>query len=184
MDKLYFATGNVEKVKEAHAILCVPIEIADIELDEVQSMDLEYVARKKVEEAYKIVGKPVIVDDVGFEIEALNGFPGPLVKFLFTSIGNKGVLRLLENEKNRNVTIQSAVAYHDGNEVHVFVGEITGTIAFEEKGNDGWGFDPIVIRDSEDKTIAELGFEHKNKVSHRALSLQKLKEFLDTNSAK
>lgn len=72
--KLLFATGNKDKVEEARAILEVPIEIANIEIEEVQppvighrttSEDLEYVAKRKVEEAYKQLGKPVFVDDVG-----------------------------------------------------------------------------------------------------------------------
>lgn len=183
MDKIYFATGNQEKVKEAQAILGIPIEIADIETDEVQSMNLEYVARKKAEEAYKILGKPVLVDDVGFYINAWNGFPGPLIKFLDKAVGNKGILRMLKEEENRKVKIQSAIGYHDGNAVRVFIGEISARIGFEEKGQEGWGFDPIVIRDGEEKTIAEMGFEHKNKVSHRAKSLAMLKEYLDGQKA-
>lgn len=180
MKELYLASGNPNKVIEAQAILGVPIQIADIETDEVQSMDLEYVARRKAEEAYKILGKPLIVDDVGFEVEAWNGFPGPLVKHLFASLGNKGVLNLLKDETNRNVKVQSMIGYHDGVSVHTFLGQFNATIAEEERGTDGWGFDPIVIPEGEEKTLAELGSEHKNHHSHRALSLQKLREYLDS----
>ncbi len=182
MDKIFFATGNKEKAREAQAILGVEVEIADIEVDEVQSMDLEYVARRKAEEAFRKIKKPVLVDDVGFYISAWNGFPGPLIKFLDKARGNQGILQMMEGEKNRSVKIQSAIGYHDGSNVHVFIGEINAHIGFEEKGIDGWGFDPIVIREGETKTIAELGFDHKNKVSHRAKSLQMLKEFLDSKA--
>lgn len=182
MKKLYLASGNPEKVREAEAILKIPIEIANIETDEVQSMDLDYVTRRKAEEAFKIVKSPLIVDDVGFEIEAWNSFPGPLVKFLFKSLGNAGVLKLLENEKNRNVKVQAIVGYHDGKEIHTFLGERKAKIAFEERGSDGWGFDSIIIPEGETKTIAELGFDHKNKYSHRALALVKLKEYLTSHS--
>ncbi len=178
MEKIYFVSSNSEKVKEAQAILGVPIEIADIEIDEVQSMSLKTVARKKVESAFKIVGEPVIVDDVSFEIEAFNRFPGPLVKFFFNSLGNNGVLKLMEKEDNRRVIVQSAIGYHDGKKAHVFVGTIKGTLSLEERGTDGWGFDPIVIPDGHTKTIAELGVDHKNKNSHRAASLEMLKKYL------
>ncbi len=177
---LYFATGNNEKVREAQAILGIPIEIVNIEIDEVQSMDLEYVARKKVEAVFAILQKPVIVDDVGLFIDAWSGFPGPFVKYFFKTLGNEGILRILENEKNRDVTVKNAIGYHDGVTAHVFIGQRRGKISHLQKGNDGWGFDPIIIPEGEEQTIAELGFEHKNKNSHRSKSLQMLKEFLDS----
>ena len=184
MQKLYFATGNKEKVKEAQAILQVPIEIVDIEIDEVQSMDLEYVAKRKAEEAFKILQKPVITDDVGFKIEVWNGFPGPLVKHLLNSMGIRGLLKAIENETNRGVIVQNAIGYHDGQEAHVFIGEFRGTISAEERGKGGWGFDVVVIPEGEKLTLAELGTIHKNKMSHRFKSLQILKEFLHNQNKK
>lgn len=183
MQEIYFATGNPNKAREAEAILGVNVQFADIEFEEVQSMDLDHVTRKKAEEAYRILQKPVLVDDVGFEVEAWNGFPGPLVKYLFSSMGNEGFLRMMEHETNRSVKVQSMIGYHDGNVVHTFLGEFTGTVTSEERGNDGWGFDPVIIPEGEELTLAELGFDHKNHNSHRAISLQKLKEFLDSQEA-
>src|SRR5471030_504876 len=107
MKKLVFATGNKGKVLEFEDILKIPLEIAKIEIDEVQSMDLEYVAKKKTEEAFKILKKPVITDDVGVFIEVWNGFPGPFAKYILESLGNVRILKLLKNEKNRNVIVRS-----------------------------------------------------------------------------
>lgn len=180
MKKILFVTGNQEKVKEAEAILGVPIQIIKLELDEVQSMDLGYVARKKVEAAFAALQKPVMVDDVGVKIDAFNGFPGPFVKFLLENLGLKKLLKLLENEKDRGIIVQNAIGYHDGKRSHVFIGEFKGTIATEERGTDGWGFDVVVIPEGEKLTLAELGTLHKNKMSHRALSLFKFKEYLDS----
>ncbi len=182
MKELLFATGNEGKIMEAKAILGVPVEIAAIEIDEVQSMDLEYVARKKTEQAYGLLQRPVITDDVGVFIEAWNGFPGPLVKYLLDKLGNLKILELLKNEKNRNVIVKSAVGYHDGKYVHVFIGEVKGTLAFEEKGTEGWGFDPLIIPDGESQTFAEMGHEKKNQLSHRGKALDKLKQFLDSQN--
>ena len=181
MKSLYFVTGNKNKAKEAEAILEIPIEVIDIPIDEVQSMDLEYVVTKKAEAAFNPLKKPLIVDDVGFYIDAWNGFPGPLVKFLFSSLTNEEVLNIFKNEENRGGVLRNSIGYHDGKSIHVFIGERRVTLALEEKGSDGWGLDPIVIPEGETKTIAELGFEHKNKNSHRSRSLNLLKEFLDKN---
>lgn len=179
IEKIYLVSGNSEKLKEAQAILDIPIEITRVDLEEIQSMDLEEVARKKVGEAFGIVKKPVFVEDVALRIDALNGFPGPLVKFFLKSLGNQKVLDLLKNETNRKITVQSATGYHDGKNIHVFVGELTGTISTELRGSDGWGFDFFVIPDGYSQTLAEMGFDQKNKISHRRLALNKFREFLD-----
>jgi non-canonical purine NTP pyrophosphatase (RdgB/HAM1 family) len=184
MKKLYLVSGNQEKVKEAQAILGVPIEIANIDLDEIQSMNLKEVAGKKVEEAFKIVKKPVFVEDVCLKIEALEGFPGPLVKFFLQTLGNEKVIELLKNEKNRKIRVESATGYHDGKKAHVFIGGFDGTISKELRGNDGWGFDFFVIPDGYTQTFAEMGFEQKNKISHRKKSLDMLKRFLNSQSNK
>ena len=183
MKKLFFATSNIGKVLEFEDILKIPLEIAKLEIDEVQSMDLEYVAKKKTEEAFKILKKPVITDDVGVFIEVWNGFPGPFAKFILESLGNVRILKLLKNEKNRNVIVRSAISYHNGKKVRVFVGEVKGTLAFKERGTDGWGFDPIIIPNGETKTYAELGQIRKNQISHRKKAIDKLKEYLDSQSA-
>lgn len=180
MKKLLIATGNKGKVQELEDILKIPLEIADIEVDEVQSMDLEYVSKRKTEEAFKLLKKPVITDDVGVFIEVWNNFPGPFVKYANQILGLKKILNLLKNEKNRNVIVKSAVSYHDGNKVHTFVGEVNGTIALEERGTDGWGFDPIIIPNGETQTYAEMGFKRKNQLSHRRKAFDKLKRFLDS----
>lgn len=180
MKDLVFATTNKGKVEEAHAILGVPVEIAELEIDEVQSMDMEYVSKKKTEAAYQILKKPVITDDVGVFIEAWNGFPGPFAKHILDSIQNEGILKLMEDEPNRNVTVKCAIGYHDGQEVHVFIAEVKGHLADKIKGSDGWGFDFVVIPEGYSQTFAEMGFKDKNKISHRALALEKLKEYLDS----
>ncbi len=180
MEPLNFVTGNKNKAREAQTILQIPINIVDLELDEVQSMDLEYVARKKAEEAFKIVGKPIMVDDVGVFIDAWNSFPGPFAKYVYEYIGNQKLLTLLKGEENRAVSVVAIIAYYDGENMHLFKGEMKGTISTEERGGQGWGYDPIVIPEGEEKTLAELGIEHKNHHSHRALALKKFRKFLES----
>jgi len=180
---LYFATGNPEKVKEAQAILGIPIKIAELELDEIQDIDIEKVASRKVQEAFNILKKPVFIDDVGVYIEAWNGFPGPFAKFLQEAGGCAQILRMLENEKNRNVLIKSLVAFCDGKKIHIFTGELHGKIAFDARGKTGWGFDPIIIPDGQGQTYAEMGEEKKNSLSHRRLALDKFKKFLNKQTS-
>ena len=175
---LYFATSNEGKIKEAQLILGFPIEIARLDLDEIQSSEIEEVVKKKVETAYEIVKQPVIVDDMGFYVDVWKGFPGPLVKFILPKDSNDLLLYMMRNETNRNITAVSAIGFCDGKRTEAFIGKMPGTLTYEEKGKKGFGFDPIVIPEGYSETIGELGLEVKNTLSHRYRSLNMLNDFL------
>lgn len=178
MTALTFVTSNKGKVKESQEILGFPIKIADIELDEIQSMSLKEIVEKKAHEAYSQIKKPLIVDDAGLFIEAWNGFPGPFIKYMWNAGGSDLILRLMDKEENRKVVVSAAIGFHDGKKVHTFVGEINAELARHSRGTDGWGFDPIVVPDGLNKTFSEMGEEEKNNISHRKAVLKKFKEFL------
>jgi XTP/dITP diphosphohydrolase len=176
--KLYFVSGNEGKIKEAEAILEMPIEIAKIDLDEIQEMDIEKIVQKKAAAAFEIVKKPLIVDDAGLYIDTWKGFPGPFVKFINQTGGNELLLQMMQAETNRKAYFKTAIGFHDGNFIHTFTGEVQGEIAMEKRGNEGWGYDPIFIVEDKNKTFAEMTAGEKNAVSHRKRALEKLKEFL------
>jgi XTP/dITP diphosphohydrolase len=180
IEKLVFATTNHGKVEEARAILEIPIEIAKIEVDEVQNEDVEYVARRKVEAVFEKVQQPVFVDDVSVELESWNGLPGAYVKSWLEKLTLKGILERLQYEKNRNLVVKSAIGYHDGKESMVFVGEVHGTLAYEERGKEGFGFDFSIIPEGQNLTYAEMGSEAKNRLSHRRKALDKFRDYLES----
>lgn len=181
MKKLCFVTSNKDKVDEAQKILGVPIEIIDIDIDEIQSMDLKKVVEAKAREAYKRVRRPVFVDDVSFGIKAWNGFPGPFIKFLRLAGNNRHelLLRMLSAERDRTVKVIAGIGYHDGRKIHVIEGSFIGTIV-QRQGEKGWGFDPYVVARGQTKTFAEMDESLKNKISHRARALRKFKKLLDS----
>lgn len=183
MKKLCFVTSNKDKVSEAQKILGIPIEIVDIDIDEIQSFDLRKIVKHKAQEAYKKVKKPVFVDDVSFEVSAWNGFPGPFIKFLRLASNNRHelLLRMLSAEKDRTVKVIAGIGYHDGKKVHVLEGSFTGKIV-PRRGNKGWGFDPYVIPDGHTETLGEMSEAIKNKISHRAHALRKFKKLLDSQN--
>lgn len=180
MSKIYFATGNKGKVGEARQILDVPIEILDIEHEELQSLDLKKIVEHKVTQAYEKVKSPVFVDDVSLEFDAWRGFPGPFIKHL-QDLGNDLILYMMRNEKNRKVRLIDTLAYHDGENIHYFTGLVMGTISNDERGDGGWGFDPLFIPDKESQTFGEMDEEKKNSNSHRRKALEAFKSFLDSN---
>ena len=181
--EIHFVTSNENKAKEAEAILGIPVKIIKQEINEIQSMDLEKVVRKKAEEAYKLVKKSLFVEDVGVYVEAWNGFPGPFTRYLYDCGGAELFVRMMNTEKNRNVAAKVAIGFHDGQQIRVLTGEIKGIIAGEVRGSHGWGWDPIFIPEGYGKTIAELGPEIKNKISARAIVLQKFKKLLNSKNS-
>lgn len=181
MRKLCFVTSNKDKVSEAQKILGISIEIVDVDIDEIQSLDLRKVVKHKAEEAYKKVKKPVFVDDVSFEVRAWNGFPGPFIKYLREVSNNSCelMLRMLSVEKDKTVRVIAGIGYHDGKKAHYVEGSFTGKIV-PARGKNGWGFDPYVIPDGYTKTFGELDENVKNKISHRAKALRNFKKFLNS----
>jgi len=174
LSELFFATSNENKFQEAERILAnlgVKINLFKTTLEEIQSNDLNYIAKKKAINAFKLVQKPVIIEDDGLFIDSLNGFPGPYSSYVYDTIGNKGIMNLLENSVVRDAKFVSIIAYLDStSDVKLFESSIPGKItSIIEKG--GWGYDPIFIPDGESKTYANVS--DKDKFSHRSASLTK-----------
>lgn len=181
LNKITVVTGNKAKAEEIGRILNYDIEIADLDLDEIQEIDLEIVARQKLTQAFEIIKSPVIIDDVSFEVEAWNSFPGPLIKWILKAGGPELLLKMMEGQENRNATAKLAVGFHDGVNEYLFFGEAKGKISNDIRRENGFGFDRLFIPEGMDKTYSELDPEIKDKISHRGLGLSKFKDFLKAN---
>jgi inosine triphosphate pyrophosphatase len=178
MKVIYFATANQGKIKEAKAILKeFDVRQAELDLPELQGKP-EDVVRKKAEEAYKIVKKPVFVDDTGLAFNALGGMPGIYVKWFLDALGNEKLPRLLDGFSDKLAVAFSSIGYCDGKSTNVFLGECKGRIVEKSKEAEHFGWDPVFMPEGHDKTFAEMAPEEKNKISHRRRSLEKLREFL------
>lgn len=181
MRKIVFVTGNAGKFREVKAML----EARGIEAiqntdgyPELQEDDLEPIASYGAKWAAEKLKMPVMVDDSGIFIKALNGFPGPYSAFVEDNLGNSRVLKLMKGETDRRAVFKSVIGYCEpGEEPVVFTGEVEGLIAYEERGTGGFGYDPIFEYNG--RTFGEIGDEEKNKVSHRRRALEKFLEWLD-----
>ena len=181
LSELFFASSNEHKFQEAERILAnlgMQINLFKTTLEEIQSNNLNDIAEKKAINAYDLIQKPVIIEDDGLFIDSLDGFPGPYSSYVYDTIGNKGIMDLLENSKVRDAKFVSIIAYCDSDcDVKLFESSIPGKISsIIEKG--GWGYDPIFIPDGESKTYANVS--DKDKFSHRSAALTKFSNwFLD-----
>lgn len=181
---IFFATNNINKFNEARRVLAeykIAVGMLRVKTFEIQSESLEEIAKTSAIDVFKKSNLPVITEDAGLFIEVLNGFPGPYAAYVYKAIGNKGILKLMENVENRKAKFQSVIAYcaSEWESPLCFMGEVSGIITREERrGNEGFGFDPIFEPLSGGgKTFAEMTVEEKNKFSHRACALRKFAEW-------
>ena len=183
---VFFATGNINKFNEARSILAgkgIAVGMLKLKGDEVQSESLQEIASKSAKNAYAGCRLPIFVEDAGLFIEALEGFPGPYAAYVYHTIHNSGILKLMEGAKNRNAKFQSIIAYCDNEhscQPLIFVGEVEGTITSAERseqGKSGFGFDPIFQPKGSRKTFAEMTIAEKNGYSHRAMAIRRFAEW-------
>src|ERR687886_2206977 len=172
---IVFASTNHKKYYEVQSILStyhgITVDFVQAELTEVQSDSLEGIAKEKAKNAFTKVARPVIVEDDGLFIDTLNGFPGPYSSYVFKTIGNAGILKLLSDLSSRSASFRSMIAFYDGKDLSIFEGKIDGRIS-DRIIEDGWGYDPIFVPAGTNLTFAQLKDE-KNKYSHRKMALEK-----------
>ncbi|MFN3383919.1 MAG: XTP/dITP diphosphatase [Archaeoglobaceae archaeon] len=170
---MLFITSNEGKFREAREVaktFSIEIEWLKMEYEEPQGKELEEIAVKSAKTLSEKIRRPFFIEDSGLFIEALNGFPGPYSSYVFKTIGNKGILKLMDGIENRRAYFKAVIAFYDGKEIRTFDGIVYGEISTEIRGEKGFGFDPIFLYGS--KTFAEMG-EEKNLFSHRRKALEK-----------
>jgi XTP/dITP diphosphohydrolase len=178
--KLKVITSNPGKVAEyqkAFDELGIEMEHYRLPYDEVQTSDLEEVVNKGMDEIISKGVRNFIVDDTGLFIDSLKGFPGVWSAYAQKTIGNKGILKLMEGVEDRGAEFRCCIGCDiDGRRI-VVVGVCRGFITESEKGTDGFGFDPIFSPDG-NLTFAEMPIEDKNQISHRGNAVRLLIEQL------
>ena len=193
MKKIIFATGNEDKMREIRQIMGdMPVEIlsmkqAGVSADIVEDgTTFEENALIKARAIAEITKEIVLADDSGLEIDALNKEPGIYsARYMGEDtsyhVKNRNLISRLEGveEEKRTARFVCAIAaaFPDGEAVTT-VGTIEGRIAYEEKGENGFGYDPIFFVPEFGCTTAELSDEEKNKISHRGNALRAMKEKL------
>jgi XTP/dITP diphosphohydrolase len=190
-DIICFVTGNIDKFNEVLDIfqsedIKYDLKQLDLEPVEIQANTIKDVASFKLNSIMNKTESSFFVEDAGFFVdEPLRGFPGVYSSYVFKTIGNEGILRLIDDFNNSKAHFSAAVAFYFKplDETFLFEGEVKGRVSEKLRGKGGFGFDPIFIPNIiPDKTFAELTREEKNRVSHRGQALKKLIAFLKENS--
>ncbi|KAI0306873.1 Ham1-like protein [Multifurca ochricompacta] len=183
-ERLVFVTGNAGKLKEVREILAqgepIDIESRNLDLPEIQGTTQE-VAIEKCRRAAELIGGPVITEDTALCFKAMNGLPGPYIKFFLRELGHEGLNRMLDGFPTRAAWALCTFAYSPGPGVEpiLFEGRTDGKIV-PARGPPKFGWDPVFEAEDTGLTYAEMEATRKNAISHRGRALQKLRAYFQT----
>lgn len=163
MEKVYLVTGNSKKVEIAQSALSkydIAVEQINVDTPEIQSDSVEEVAKASARYASEKTGKAVLKGDFGMSIEALNGFPGPYVKYINHWFNQEQFKNIICQETNLQATLIDVLAYCEpGMEPICFVSNSTGLLSTQPEGDNGNMVDSFFIPDGRNKTLAEFSKE-------------------------
>ena len=146
----------------------------EVDLPEIQGLDLVEILQQKAEVAWAIVQRPLVVEEAGLDLLALNGFPGPLVKWMLESVGAEGIAKISQALGDPRAVARCALLYRDSERTVIAEGSTSGTLVLPSRGEHGFGWDPIFLPDGENRTFAELAGKKKDAVSHRGKAWREL----------
>lgn len=179
MANVTFITGNQNKADYLSKYLGYPVDYIKLDLDEIQSIDLNEIVEHKVRQAYDLIQKPVIVEDVALEFSALGGLPGPFIKFFVEKVPSEVICSMISTGLTRKATAKCVFGYFDGEELKLFEGSMDGKITKEPSGNNGFGWDKIFIPEGYKVTRASLNKKDDQKTYLKIKPFAKLKSYLE-----
>ncbi|KAI7860739.1 inosine triphosphate pyrophosphatase [Circinella umbellata] len=180
LSKIVFVTGNKNKLAEVQQILSgtIQVESHKVDLPEYQGTTQE-IAKKKCQLAAEMLNGPCITEDTCLCFKAMNGMPGPYIKWFLDANGPEGLVKMLQGFNDFSAYALCTFAYCEGpgHEAIVFEGTTDGKIV-PPRGPRTFGWDCVFQPDGFDQTYAEMSKEIKNTISHRFRSIEKLKAHL------
>ncbi len=175
-------TGKLKEVKDKFETLGIEVVGDKVYYPEIQTDNLREVARYGAQWLKNRLEAPFMLDDSGLFLSALEGFPGVYSAYIYRTIGNRGILNLMNKKGDKRAEFRTAAALVDANEkIHIFEGVCKGSVIDEERGKNGFGYDPIFMPVGHEITFGEMSTEEKNKISHRGLAFQELFEHIKEN---
>ena len=196
MKKIVFATNNAHKLDEIRQILGSRFQV--LSLNDIDCHDeipedhdtLEENSRQKAEYIFSKYHIDCFADDTGLEVEALNGEPGVHSARYGEGTDHdseanmRKLLQRLGEDPNRRARFRTVITLiesgvgEDEKKETLFEGIVEGAIAFEKKGSEGFGYDPVFVPEGYTQSFAQLGVDIKNTISHRARAVEKLAAYL------
>lgn len=149
-------------------------QLKEVDKVEIQADSLRKVVKYALTTLKKQGFDNFFLEDAGLFINQLNGFPGVFSHYVYYKLWNNGILKLIQESKERKATFRSVVGLVREKEMQLFEGHVTGKITYKIRGARGFGFDPIFKPKQVEQTFGEMKRSQKNKYSHRKKSLVKM----------
>lgn len=189
MKQIVFSTHNENKLNEIKKILSDNFKIlslSDLNFnDEIIESGKTLAQNAELKASYinKLYNIDCFADDTGLEIDSLNGEPGVYsARYAGDECSSEKniekVLNRLSNKKCRKAVFKTVICLVFSNEKYFFEGKVYGSISSKRMGKQGFGYDPIFIPSGLNKTFSQMSMDEKNKISHRAIAVEKLSKFL------
>lgn len=178
LEQAVLVTGNADKLAEARRLCGARLDAVDLDLPEIQSLDLQQVLTVKAEAALAEVGRPVVVEDTGLELAALNGFPGVLVKWMLSALGADGIARTALRLGDPQATARCGLLYRSIDRTVMAEGVTRGRLVLPPRGVGGFGWDAVFLPDGAARTYGEMSGEDKDRISHRGNAWRNLERLL------
>jgi len=180
--KVYFMSKNKRKIQDAQKaadLLNLKMEVSriDYDIEEIQSENDEKLVKDKVIKAFKVLRRPVCVEQTGLYIEEFGNLPGGLTSIVWDNLGADNFCKFFSRETNK-VLMKSTVGYCDGKNVKVFSGESYGKISSKPTGLREERLDRVFIPNGHSMTLSDLG-EEKNNISARITAFKKFFSYLE-----
>ncbi len=179
---VYFVSGNEYKISEVKHILdsrIITVISFKEKINEIQSEDMEVIVKDKAIKAFKIIGRPLLVEQTGLLLDKLGGLPGGLTQVFWDSLKEDSFCNIFSPTGTAALAARTVLAYCDGKTIKTFDGEVRGIIVKEPRGCRDFQWDCIFQPNGFDKTFAEMGSQ-KNKISMRKIALEKFRMHLES----
>ena len=173
MQVLTLVTGNEHKRREWRRLVppSIRLETVKLDIDELQSFDVDVIIADKARRAYEQTGRPVVVEDVAAGLDGLRGLPGPFIRYFEERLGHDALFQLAG--RDRGAAVSCTIAYYDGRKLLLAHGRLKGEVV-PARGRRLFGFDCVFVPDGQTKTFAEMTPDEKDALSHRSLAVKDL----------
>lgn len=171
----------MDKLRQVEHFLGMKLDHHKLDLDEVQDIDPPRVLEHKAKEAYRILGKPVLVEDTSLTFTAMGRLPGPFIKFFVHELSMDGICKMMNAFDDRSGFADIIFGLYDGKEFRVFDGRVEGTVAANPRDGEAGiahGWDSIFIPAGQNKTFSEMNEDEYTNYSARKKAVEKLAKYI------
>lgn len=178
-EKLVFVTQNQNKLSDARLLMPgFDITHVDFEVPEIQSLNPQEIIAYKIKYAYEEVGRPCFVMDASLNIDSLAGFPGPLIKWYFKSVGADKICQIASLFTEMGCSWTTVLGYFNGEEFTYLDETVKGSLPENPRGTNGYDWDVIFVPEGEERTLAEMTFDEKQQYAVTKKLLGRFENFL------